>query len=455
MNALELEREILFTVKEFPERQNAPGYSVSIFAGPRRKLAEAVSDISEDDPGKPIDDGLLSARSGLSLAEIFKEFDGHYPLKSAEAFQAYVNELLLDRLTTERTKLLNEETRVHLNTRTWDAKAQAKIGELTREIEELERGAASSDPTKFLKTGSELQLLDINVEYDIEDLVASNSVNIISALGGTGKTWIGLAAAKHLSEGTDIFGKRTKKRPVVYVDFENPISVLVDRARKLNIRDVMFWHQHFDPKPPRLDTPGFEVYHRLPAGAVIVFDTLRAGHSGDDNASDDMHPVMSRLKELRDKGRTVTALHHSPKANERISKGSTVITDEADNELCLYRVKRGTYEQLEDDSLPPADALFRFGTGKKTRFKPAEVFLQRSPDGPFVLAEDPNKENLDAIAEFIRRAPEAPTQSAIFEWAKVELEIKKKGKFSSLMSRGEGTLWNSIRQGNRRNYVPL
>lgn len=449
------EREVLFNIIKFPGRQSIDSYSLSLFSGNRRKLAETVSSLSNDDPGKPIDEGILSSYSGISIGEIFKEFEGCYSL-SEESFRLKLNSLIRSKLTGELVQLLDMEKRTELKTGTWGEREQARIRELVHEIDELEKRSNSLvDPSRFLKPGSEIQGFSVEVEYDLADLLPSQAITILHAPGGTGKTWLGLQIGKAISIGTTLFSHNARMRRVIYTDFENPLPVLVERARILDIRDVLFWHQAFDPKPPKLDSGAWQAYKRLPTGSLIIFDTLRAAHDKDENSSEDMAPIMGRLKELRDAGNTILVLHHTSRANDRASKGSTAITDLSDNVLSLHRVRKETYEQIDEDNEPGPDALFRFGTGDKTRFKPAQIFLQRSPTGGFVLADDPDRERLDAIAEYLRKATGPLTQTDIFEWAKDELEIRKKGKVYALLIRGEDTLWNSRVEGKRKLYAAI
>lgn len=289
------ERELLFAVKEKPELQDTPGYTLGLFTGHRRKLAEAISDLSNDRPGEPIDEGVLSIKAGLPLIEMFKEFDGCYRL-SPEAFQIRVNLLVVERKYSERAQLVEKETRAHLSTGGWDKDIQDRISAIGREIEELEMGPVVQTPEHFLRKGSELQAMSTKLDYDVEELLPSQAVTVLYGRGGVGKTWISLQLAKAVSEGDQFLGRLTKQRPVVYVDFENPLPVLIERTRILDICEVLFWHQGWDPKPPKLDGPGFEAYKRLPAGSLIIFDTLRAAHNGDENASDTMGLIMGRVK---------------------------------------------------------------------------------------------------------------------------------------------------------------
>jgi hypothetical protein len=339
-----------------------------------------------------------------------------------------------------------------------DPHEAAKVRATWEELEQLETSPLRAfDPSDVLKSGADLQALDVKVEWVIGSMLPAHAVTVIYGAGGIGKTWTMLQAAQAIAEGQDLFGLSTMRRPVVYIDYENPLSVIVERARKLGIRNVQFWHSSFDPPPPRLDGDNFELYKQLPAESVLCFDTLRAGHSGKENDSDVAAAIIGRMKELRDIGFHPAILHHTPKGKDKESKGSTAFTDLADHTLALYRVRRGTFEEIDDDGQPGPDALFRFGTGTKTRFEPAEVFLKRSPSGGFIVAEDPDLPLMAGIREYIRTASVRPNQTQIKKWAEDDLGINSKGKIVRLLNRGEGRFWQSKPEGknNARIYEAL
>lgn len=331
--------------------------------------------------------------------------------------------------------------------------------EAAQKIREDFQGYSSPkfDIENSLKKGSELQALDLRVEYVIDKLLPASSITLFHGRGGLGKTWLSLQVGKAVKTGQELFSLKTWPRPVVYIDFENPLPMLIERVRKLDIRDVLFWHLSADPKPPKLDGPDYGLYKSLPPGSLLIFDSLRAAHDGDENSSQDMANVMGRCKELREAGFSILLIHHTGKADERIYKGSTAISDLADHVLSLYKVRRNTYEEIDDGSEVGPEDLFHFGTREKTRFEPVHVYLNFSPEaGMFTIAQDPDEEELHALLNFIRAAGQALNQTEVFTWAKNELGIGKKGRIVGLLAKAERRrLLISKKDGFRRLYEPF
>ena len=138
------------------------------------------------------------------------------------------------------------------------------------------------------------------------------------------------------------------------------------------------------------------VYKLLPPGSVLIFDSLRSSQNKDENSSQDMGLVMDRTKELRDLGFTIIILHHTPKNSDRVSKGSTAIVDLSDHIIGFHKVKKKQEghtgpDVLVDDEDDMEEALYRFGTGEKTRFEPFRFYLTFNPDRGFELARTPRK----------------------------------------------------------------
>ncbi|NIS63386.1 MAG: AAA family ATPase, partial [Proteobacteria bacterium] len=310
------------------------------------------------------------------------------------------------------------------------------------------------DPYTVLKRGKDLQELDISVTWAVESLIPCESITLISGRGGIGKTWLSIQLAEAVSKGAAFMGLATKRTPTVYIDFENSLPVLVERVRKVGVSETLFWHINNESRrPPRLDDEDWGLYKYMPEGSLLIFDTLRAAQSRDENDSRHMAFIMTRLKELRDLGFTIVLLHHTPKASDRIYKGSTAISDLADHVLSLYKVKKTKPEEIQEDE-DDSDCYYRFGTRDKTRYEPFHIFLSFNPEKAFERAPDPDTEDLEKIHQLISEKDRL-NQSQIFELAQQELRIKSKGKLHSLLKKGEGKYWKAEREGKAVYYSPL
>jgi len=201
-----------------------------------------------------------------------------------------------------------------------------------------------------------------------------------------------------------------------------------------------------------LDGTKWEQYKKLPKGLLII-DTFRASQGKNENDSQDMAYIMSRLKELRDEGYTIVLLHHTPKANDRIYKGSTAIIDLSDHVLALHKVrKKGTsYEETTDDD---DGRVYRLGTKDKTRYEPYHVYIDFDPEKGFVVAPDPDEEDLKRVGVIIfglkKELKHLPNQTQVVNSAVRDLGIGK-SRTQKLLRKGEGKYWQCIRKPERHN----
>ncbi len=303
-----------------------------------------------------------------------------------------------------------------------------------------------------LESWNKIREMDIQVEWTVDRLIPKESIVVLFGKGGIGKTWLVMDIARCIGSGSDYLGHQTIKTPVVFIDFENPLAVLNTRTQKLGeAGNVHFWRVGHTLKPPKLDSDGWDQYKGLPDGAVLVFDTLRASHGRDENASDHMASVMERIKELRDSGFTIILLHHTPKNSDKISKGSTAIVDLSDHILNLSRVRKakdGEDVLVDDDD--DEDAVYRFGVREKTRFEPHHIYLTLNPDRGFELAPDPEEETLEGIRQLLLNTGPLPKTALAKECKTLELGQKKALK---LIDRGVGRFWKVDSTGQKNSQV--
>jgi len=300
-----------------------------------------------------------------------------------------------------------------------------------------------------LKSGRDLRAMDIRVEWLIDGVVPRHSVVLLYGRGGIGKTTLMMMLANALDRGESVFGMNTVKTQVIIVDYENSLAVLSERAKRTAVDGVLFLDS--SQNPPPLDKDGWDEYLSMLEyypGALFVFDTLRSAHSGDENDSRVMTLIMYRMRQLRDAGATVILLHHTPKSNDRQFKGSGAIFDLCDQTLALYQTKQvGSDQEAADDDDEP-DKVYRFGTGKKTRYRPHRVYLSFNAEQEvFVMAKNPEDEALEYLHGIISQidATSSAKQKTIVERVEAEGDLDLGGdkKIIGLLKRGTGRFWTT------------
>jgi len=441
---LELERSILTALILMPEHLNNSDLRESEFpTGQLRETFSALVRLREE--GQPIDAVLLAERIGGNGASAFvgSLLDGSIRI-SRDAFLGRVAELRKRSLTARILSKISEQARA----------GGLNLDEVREDLavyDGLEQAAVN--PTDFLIAGRDIQNLEVQIEW-VWKLVPERAITILHSPGGLGKSFFCVQFSKSVSEGIPFLGFPTKRRPVTYIDFENPLPVLKERVVRLNVQDVHFWTLSAKTPPPKLDGRDYVLYKKLQPG-LLIFDSLRSSFDGDENSSQDIAVVMARLKEIREAGFDVVVIHHVAKASERVYKGSTAISDLADHVLAFHKVRKGSLEEIDDAGDFDANAALSISTAK-TRFEPGRIFLSFDPTGDgFSLAEDPQLEALEAIAGYIAGPGCGRNQTNLIEWAKESLGIGRRENLLALIKRGEREgRWRSRRDGRRRIYEP-
>ncbi len=323
-------------------------------------------------------------------------------------------------------------------------------------INDTEEGQQSSLASR-LRPGSYYAALEITLTWIVQSFIPEGALILLFGSGGMGKTTLLMQIFGAVGQGLELFGLKTAKRQVIYVDYENPIFVLKKRCIDIDTGGILFLDS--TSKPPKLDKPEREQYLELlkvHPGAVIIFDTLKSSHSGDENDSRAMSVVMEFLRDLRDAGATVIILHHTPKGNNRQYKGSGAIFDLCDHVLALYPVKKpGDESEVVDDD--DAELTYRFGTSQKTRYELARMFLSFDSDTrQFILAPDPAEQDKETIK---RAMLTLAGRSTVINQTSLIDELADKvpqKKLRSLLTAGTGTHWETKKGShNSTIYTPI
>jgi hypothetical protein len=256
-----------------------------------------------------------------------------------------------------------------------------------------------------------------------------------------------------VARGESFCGLQTQRTPTYYVDYENSLSLISDRARIIGPSEMKLWHLSNSIPPPRLDDDDWILFKELFPG-LLIFDTLRSSQLLDENSSKDMALIMGRLKELRELGFTIILLHYTQKADARTYKESSAILDLCDVALGLERVREvGSDTVVEDDD--DSDLPLRLGTREKTRYEPFHIYLKFNPTSGFAPTSSPEEGLLQQIHRLLidyHRENGEPTQRKFVEVVREELNISK-GRTLSLIKKGEGQFWRSLRMQKAKNSL--
>jgi hypothetical protein len=169
----------------------------------------------------------------------------------------------------------------------------------------------------------------------IEFFLARASIQLIFGEFGTRKTTAMLKAAWAVARGEQFLGMKTRQRPVLYIDYENPPDVVKSYCKDLGIdpskEQLKIWDRSKKPAPRPDDKDGFllDFVKRCKKATGhapwIIFDSwtslLRAGESGND-VNHATH-IFRAIRGLCDEGATCTIIDHTGKNRKREPIGTS------------------------------------------------------------------------------------------------------------------------------------
>jgi hypothetical protein len=312
------------------------------------------------------------------------------------------------------------------------------------ELVAIQRNGDHSKKNIKLPLLTDYAALDLKTEWAVENLIVAGLINALIGKSGLGKTSLMMQVASCVTEGENFLGLETKKMPVTYLDFENPLATLCDRARIYRRGEVRIWDLSNPVPPPRLDSKEWVSLKELPPGMLII-DTFRSSHSVKYTGTDErMVMLFQRLKELRGLGFTIVLLIHTTKADDATYKGPSDIPEQVDHIIALERVREIGSDKTDDDD-SRVDLPLRLGFRMKTRFKPVPpIFLKFDPERGFYRAESPEDLALPIIGRILEDYCDEkgafPNQTLFFEKVKESLQINPR-QFRGLLEKGEGQFW--------------
>ena len=303
-----------------------------------------------------------------------------------------------------------------------------------------------------LPNSVDLAKMDYKIEWVLEGVIAKHANHLLYAAGGTGKSFCMLTIATGVANGEDVFGLKVEQMPVLYIDFENPVSVVVDRVRRIGgSLNLKVWHLDNNPPPYHFDEDGWEIYKEFEPGLIVV-DSLRSSHHLDENSSKDIGLLMERLKFIRGASSTIVLIHNENKAGGY--RGSTSLADLVDQVLCYDCVER-IGDEKEVELIKTKSTIRRLGIGGKHRFDTPiiqnPIYVTLGSNGIPSLAEPVNVDLCLKVQSRMSSLKTPPNQGQMVKIIESITGLKR-NKALDIIASGEGIFWCECRSG-RNNAI--
>jgi RecA-family ATPase len=157
------------------------------------------------------------------------------------------------------------------------------------------------------------------IDFMVEGIIAAGTVTAITGESGAGKTSVVSAMCSAVERGVPFAGLETQRRPVLMLDKENPLPVVVERFDRLGIQDgpnFKVWGGWVLEEPPAPFSPIIiEWVTGCEPKPLIVVDSLVSFHGGNENDATETRAYMQGFRRLADLGATIIVLHNSGKAD--------------------------------------------------------------------------------------------------------------------------------------------
>ena len=185
-------------------------------------------------------------------------------------------------------------------------------------------------------------LMNLRFEWLIEGFLVKQSLVMLYAQAGSGKSYFALYLSKFLLENS-------KVKQVLYLDADNGKPTLKERQI-----DKFISMSHFNYIAEN-NLNKYTIFRHLQRAydlenTLIVIDSVRNFIKDDFNKDNMMIKFFDELQVLRDSGATIIFLHHQPKQiqdeNNKLYKGATTFLDSVDEGYFLHKIDIKEYEEF-------------------------------------------------------------------------------------------------------------
>jgi hypothetical protein len=297
-----------------------------------------------------------------------------------------------------------------------------------------------------------------------ENFIPERSITFIVGDAGSYKSTLLLTLCKAISQGECFLGRRTKRRRVLYLDNENPLGVLAERDKAMNLgmetnENLIVWSIYDKVPVPRIGSHALrEIVRKSVAEGrklLIVLDHwttfLKPGEGGETTGQ--TTPILQELRILCALGATVVVLAHTVKYDRTTFYGGADIRDKADAMHTFVLEKQSGREIIHVDSF-----LKRHGGRRRFSIEP---IVEKKHGKTFIAGfhvvkgrKQERKIQIEKMRGLIKRNPSA-SQRELAVLVGNTLGIGR-NKAERLLNRYTGKFWKVHDGLNRKKtYVLL
>lgn len=185
-----------------------------------------------------------------------------------------------------------------------------------------------------------------DTEWLVDDLVPAGSLVIMAGSFGSYKSTIAREIGVALATGRSFGGHEVKEpRPVLYLDRENPVSIIGNRVKEMDLDDgdflqpYYYWSADLESVGLQIPKLGSKILTDWAAKhrGLIVFDSMVRFHHQQEKDNSAMAGVMLEFTRLARAGAAVLVIHHRGKSKEAQYRGAEDIIAAADVGYTLQR----------------------------------------------------------------------------------------------------------------------
>ena len=189
-----------------------------------------------------------------------------------------------------------------------------------------------------------------NPDWLITEVFERNRLITVFGAPKSGKSFIAIAMACAVARGSDFYGHKAKKAPVVYLAGEGVSGI----KRRLAVFHQSEYGGSLTEAPLFLSNRGSRIneaeeYEKLETEinllkkevgqiGLIIFDTFQRNFSGDENSAQEVNKFVKAADQLiHDFDCTVLLVHHTGRGNKGRARGSSVLDASIDGEFMVER----------------------------------------------------------------------------------------------------------------------